>query len=69
MKLPDSDAKRFATAQARAALRGMVVHCIENDTGRVTFIATFHALTKQFGDLAEVERWLDHVDGKRDLAA
>jgi hypothetical protein len=65
MTLPEAHAKRLATAQARAALRGMVLHCIENDAGRPTFIATFHALTKSFADLAEVELWLAMVDGVR----
>jgi hypothetical protein len=59
------DDKRFATAQARAALRGMLLHRIAGDDGRAVFIATYHALTKHFVSVDELERWLDVVDGVR----
>ena len=40
-----------------------------SNTWRVFVIATFHALTKSFGDLAAVEVWLDCVDGRREEQA
>lgn len=60
----DVKRKRFATAQATAALRGITLRRIEGDFGQ-QYIATFHALTKAFDDLAEVESWLERVDGRR----
>lgn len=56
--------KAFETARARCALRSIVLHRIEDDAGRPLFIATFHALTKHFDTLDEVEQWLLAVDGK-----
>lgn len=64
-----AEQKRFATAQALAALRGMTLRRIDGDFGRPQFIATFHALTRPFADLAEVEGWLEWVDGRRVGAA
>lgn len=63
--LDEAARKRVATAQARAALRGMTLCCIEGDDGRPLFIASFHALTRSFTDLAEVEAWLERVDSRR----
>jgi hypothetical protein len=60
-----ADAKRFATARARAALRGMLLHRIDGDDGRAVFIATYRALTKHFASLDELDRWLEKVDGTR----
>lgn len=57
--------KRLATAQARCALSGIVLHAIEADDGSPLFIATRWSLTKSFTDLGDVERWLDRVDGRR----
>lgn len=57
------DPKRFATAQARAALAGVTVELIEGDDGAPELIASRWALTKRFGDLAELEAWLDRVTG------
>lgn len=62
--LEEATRKAFSTAQARAALRGVSIHCIEGDFG-VQFIATQWARTKHFDDLAEVEAWLERVDGRR----
>ncbi len=62
--------KRFETARARCALRGIVLHRIEGDDGREVLIATQAAFTRHFADLTEVERWLMLVDGERsELAA
>ena len=58
------DRKRLATSQARAALRGVVLQAIDGDDGRLLFIASMHALTKAFDELAEVEAWLDKIEGK-----
>jgi hypothetical protein len=56
-------AKRLATARARAALRGIALHALEDDRGAPLYVASWNALTRQFGDLAEVERWLARMDG------
>lgn len=69
MNAAGADHKQFSTCQARAALRGVMLSRIESDDGKHLFVATFHALTKSFDDLAEVERWLERVDGKRVGAA
>jgi hypothetical protein len=62
----NADHKRFETARARAALRGITLHAIESDGGTALYVATFHALTKSFTDLADVETWLERVDGRRE---
>lgn len=54
--------KRLATGQARAALRGIALHALEDDRGRALFVASLHALTRQFDDLAAVEAWLDALE-------
>ena len=53
------DAKRLATATARAALAGIFLTVIDADYGGAEFIATDDAVTFRFNDLAEVETWLD----------
>jgi hypothetical protein len=53
--------KRFATARARSALRGIALHALEDDRGGPLYVASIHALTRQFVDLAEVESWLKRV--------
>jgi hypothetical protein len=63
--LADLDRKRFDTARARAALRGITLHALESDVGTALYVATFHALTKSFADQVDLEAWLDRVDGKR----
>lgn len=57
--------KHWSTLRARAALKG--IHLIPStaDNGRPEFIATWHALTRAFGGLDELEAWLDRVEGKR----
>jgi len=55
--------KRFETARARAALRGIALHAMDDDRGCPLYVASIHALTRQFADLAEVEAWLTAVDG------
>jgi len=57
-----SQCKRLATAQARAALRGIALHALEDDRGDALYVASLHALTRQFDDLAAVEGWLDGLD-------
>lgn len=57
--------KEFATAQARAALAGVIMYRIEADNGRPAYVVTRWALTRQFEDLQQVNRWLDMVTGKR----
>ena len=55
--------KRFANAQARAALAGVALARTEGDDGRPLFIASRWALTKTFDSIAQVEVWLDRVAG------
>ena len=59
------DPKALATCQARAALLGATLRALQDDAGRAEFIVSRWALTKCFGTLAEVEAWLDRVEGKR----
>jgi hypothetical protein len=58
------DAKRLATARARACLRGITLHCTDDDRGAPLYVANMQSLTRSFDDLAEVERWLDRIEGK-----
>ena len=53
--------KRLATARARAALRGIALHALDDDRGRTLLVASVDGLTRSFSDLAEVEAWLDQV--------
>ena len=55
------DHKRLATAQARAALRGITLVVTDSDHGSPLFVASLHSLTKAFDELAEVESWLDKI--------
>lgn len=59
------DPKRFATAQALAALHGVTLHHVDGDAGRPIYIATRWAMTKQLDTLLEVDSWLQQVTGKR----
>lgn len=54
-----------ATAIARAALRGIVLIESTDDRGRPEWVATWNAMTKAFGSLAEVDAWLDRVEGRK----
>jgi len=65
MSAPQYDPKALATCQARAALLGATLHALPDDGGRAEFIVSRWALTKSFATLAEVEAWLDRVEGKR----
>jgi hypothetical protein len=51
--------KRLTTARARAALRGVTLHTIDDDRGAALYVASLHSLTRQFDDLTAVEGWLD----------
>lgn len=57
--------KPAATAVARAALRGIVLIESIDERGRPEWIASWNAMVKAFDTLAEVETWLDRVEGKR----
>jgi hypothetical protein len=63
MTLPH-DHKRFAAAQAIAALNGMTLHCIDGDFVHPIYIASRWAMTKQLETLDEVDAWLLRVTGK-----
>jgi hypothetical protein len=56
-------AKRFATCQAHAMwFYGIRLDIIDGDDCTPTFVATLHALTRNFRSLAEVEGWLHALD-------
>jgi hypothetical protein len=59
------DQKRFATLQARAALHGITLHCIDGDFAKPVHIASRWAMTKQLDDLDQVSTWLQMVTGKK----
>ncbi|MFG6428412.1 hypothetical protein [Roseateles sp. LYH14W] len=59
------EGKALATCKARAALLGATLHALPDDAGRSEFIVSRWHLTKSFATLAEVEAWLDRVEGKR----
>lgn len=56
-------AKLFATLQARAALAGVTLAAIDDDTGRPAYVVTRWALTRQLDNLDAVERWIDQLTG------
>jgi len=58
-----NDLKRFTTLRARAALSGVMLHCLDGDLGTQAYIATRWAMAKQLDDLNDVETWLDRVTG------
>ncbi len=59
------DAKRLATAKARAAMAGVELHSVQDDAGRPLYVCVKWALTASFTDLTDVEEWLGRVEGKR----
>lgn len=59
------DAKRVATAKARAALRGIVLHHLADDHGRPEFVATEGPWTRSFTNIEAVEVWLDQREGRQ----
>lgn len=59
------EAKRLATARARAALRGIVLHQLADDRGRPEFVATQGAWTRSFTTIEAVEAWLDQREGRQ----
>lgn len=64
------DAKRLATARARAALAGVALDVIEDDRGRPEIVCSRWCLTRRFSSeggadvLAAVEQWLTTVTGR-----
>ena len=58
-----AQAKRFATAQARGALAGVILTRIEADNGRPMFVASKWAMTKCFDNIGVVDAWLDRACG------
>ena len=59
------DPKRFATAQALAALYGITLHCLDGDFGHQIFIATQGVWTRQLDTLDDVDSWLNRVTGQK----
>ena len=65
--VPDRQAppvdKRFATAQAHAMwFYGIRLDSIDGDDGAPLYVATLHALTRNFRSIAEVEGWIAALD-------
>lgn len=56
--------KRFANAQARAALRGATLHRIEDDRGGEVFVLTKWNLTRELQTLEQVIHLLDRMEGR-----
>ena len=56
--------KRVATVRARIALRGAILHVLENDHGRPAFIVSHWSLTREFEDVGQVEEWLDRTEAR-----
>lgn len=56
-----AEAKRLATAIARAALRGIVLPRIEVEARGVVFIASKEVLMRQLANLPAAEAWLDSI--------
>lgn len=55
--------KRLATAQARAALRGAVLHELRDDAGGPEYVLTFGAFTRGLPSLDEVDALLSRMEG------
>ncbi len=60
--LPDPLRKRFATAQARFALRGGTVVACQADDGTLELVASWRHLTKTFPSVDSLEVWLEAFD-------
>lgn len=62
-QLPEPLRKPFANAQAEAMwFYGIQLDAIEGDDGSPLYVATLHALTRNFRSLAEVDGWLAALD-------
>jgi len=57
--------KRFATLQARAALKGIVLIASQDERGRPEWLVSWYALARAFTSLGDVADWLDRVEGRR----
>lgn len=62
---PPDQLKRLATARARAALRGVIVHAMPDDAGRPEYVVTQGPWTVALKSLDELEAWLDRIEGRR----
>lgn len=56
-----SDAKRFSTLQARAALSGITLQRIDGDNCQPEYIATIGAVTTRLDTLDEAEAWIERA--------
>jgi len=56
-------AKRLATLTARCALAGTTLNPIEDDHGKIAYVVSRLALTRELADLDTVECWLVMVTG------
>lgn len=64
IELPPGLAKRWATAQARAAIAGaigMIYHAID---GALVFAISHAGLVREFHDLDDFEIHLGHIESK-----
>ena len=64
---PDSKPfhKQLATLRARAALAGIAMNAIEDDSGSIVYIVSRWEMTRQIDNLEAVADWLDSVTGGR----
>jgi hypothetical protein len=62
---PALDRKRLATLTARGALAGLFLCCIDSDVVPALYIVSHRALTREFPNTDDVERWLDLVTEKK----
>lgn len=57
--------KRLATLRARAAMAGITLCALENDSRETVYIVSRWALTRELPDLEAVSAWLEQVTGVR----
>lgn len=57
--------KLWRSAQARATLAGFVATLTQTDDGRPELVVSRWALARAFDNLADLERWIDLVTGRR----
>ncbi len=57
--------KQLATLRALAALAGIAMNAIEDDSGSIVYIVSRWEMTRQIDNLEAVADWLDSVTGGR----
>lgn len=62
--LLEADAKRFATLQARCALRGVQLSITTDDYERPLYVGVKWAMVATFSNLDDLAAWVHRVDGQ-----